>query len=249
MRNPMGEIERAARKVRERQGAAATKTGETEAARARRQTRMARALLVESLGGTPEVTFLQVVEAMILFFTPWAVLLWIPAERRSTLVFASLALVSCLGFVLHIVYRERLLAAIRKARLARLGCGFDAAHYFRLLSRRRRSFVVVSRLRFRRPWAPDEMTAVHDAMGEWAKEHSATWRDDRTLEIRSDTLEGIGYVSDDSGSVHFFTNRRAHDAFMSVVRHVLPRLHAANPVIGLEVDIQGGISTFEENVD
>lgn len=251
MPNPMSAIDRAARRARarrEREKAAAT-TVESEAARRRRHARMGRALLVESLGGTPDITFLQVLENMVFFSVPWAALLCVPEERRTTLAFVGAALASCLGLVLHLVYRERLLALLRRARLRHLGYGFDAAHYFHLLSRRRRSFVVVSRLRFRRPWAPDEMAAVHDAVAEWLKEQSATWRDDRTLEISTDSLEGIGYVSDESGSIHFFTNRRAHDAFMSVVRHALPRLHVANPVVGLEVDIRGGISTFEESLD
>lgn len=239
-RDPMAEIEQAAKKAAERDKKAAPKV-ESPPERERRHLKQKRALLRESLTGSPTTTFLDVVEAGIYFVLPFVLVLAFTNWDLDQPAVLALLVVSSAGSIFSgLTLRARILEALRVSRIRRVGHGFDAARYLAQLSERRPTSRLVVEVGFERP--PDQ--ELQSKVAGLIKGVRAEWKNG-ALKLESHDLDGSGSVSDDGSMTRFFTNRPVHDCFTHVIFGVLPSL----PVTKLKVEVTGKTVSLDESDD
>jgi hypothetical protein len=236
----MGEIERAAKRAADREKQAAPKV-ESPAERERRHLKQKKALLRESLTGSPTTTFLDVVEAGIYFVLPFVlVLAFTKWDLDQPAVIALLVVSSAASIFGGLTLRARVVEALRISRIRRVGYGFDATRYLAQLSERRPTAKLVVEIGFERP--PDQ--ELQSKVAGLIKGVRAEWKNG-ALKLESHDLDGKGSVSDHGRVTRFFTNRPVHDCFTHVVFGVVPSL----PVTKLKVEVTGKTVSLDESLN
>ncbi|HTM19873.1 MAG TPA: hypothetical protein VL172_05175 [Kofleriaceae bacterium] len=238
----MDDLERAARKQRARDAAAADRAlPEPADPLVEQQARLLRTSLAERSAW--DFSPLLFVQFLVCFFAPAAVLLLLGNDSDVLFMLAGVGGLAL--FVVVLVITERVLAAQRQLSLLRLGHGFDGRAYLAQLAQQRHDTEVVIRLGFADPWPADQLATACDAVRSWTGFPVCHADGDRAMIMSSGSLETTDTTSARVGNARrFFTNRPAHDAFQRVRRKVLPRLHRRNPVTSIDVELRGEVTPF-----
>jgi hypothetical protein len=243
------EIEEAAKKKREADGAAEQEQARRAAlmpARIERAQRFQRGeVFNQSLGGgkTVEMTLtficLGIVGGVGAFLDIYYRLSgWL--EYLVIGVGATLA-IGLLFFVQDFV-RAKLARARMKSFVASLP-GFDGAAYEEAISENRRHAALTVRLEFTGSWPSSREDAV-DAVMNWVPLKSAAWEDD-ALVLQSEEFATTDRIRGRGVSYKYFTNFPVHACFSRIAREVVPKLSAAAPIRRVGFTIQGQIEPWD----
>ena len=171
-------------------------------------------------------------------------------DEDSFLVLGVTTLGSMAGAFVGMGTGERLMAAIRRRRLYRVGHGFEPGAYLEALSDKRRRGVLAVRVRFESAWPGDARDSARDAVLEWMPSLAHIAWDGDTLVLRSAELDCKEWLSGGDGpSGHNFNNRLIHGAFQRVVDDVVPRLAKVAPIAQLSAEIEGRVEAWDADAD
>jgi hypothetical protein len=244
----------AARRRRDRLAAKAAAAGAKEAKRAIErggaEKRVRKAMEDEALAEAGRSGKVLTTVALCLgLFGPMAVGI-IYFDEESLLSLGVTTLASMIGAFAAMSSAERLLSAMRRRRLKRIGRGFEPRAYLEALGQKRRCGVLVVKARFARPWPDDARESARDAVLEWMPSLARIEWEGVTLVLNSAELSGREWLSGGHGpSSHNFNNRLYHGAFLTIVGDVVPRLEKVAPIAALTAEIAGPVEAWDADAD
>jgi hypothetical protein len=244
------DIERAAKRHREKVAAEATRTAAVDADLPARKRRYANEMIERSLGSLDGAKLLIVLVDIALVVGLFALAIRIAPRSENVQIAGGIgvtfvAIILCMLVVPMLA--SSLLVRLRRNALGRVGYGFDVPAYLALLSEQRRDSRLVVTLGFADGAQP--AAALPDAIKDWLPAiENATWIDGR-LRLESRELETTDTAGGGGKSmrIRFFTNERIHSCFRKVLAAVVPRVSASCRVTQLAVAIDGRVAPFEED--
>lgn len=205
-----------------------------------------RALWAESLGGSAGFTIAEFVFGGLALVAPIYPIYVLWGEQLGDFWASVVTVPFCVvAMWAQLRIREAIGVAWRARGVRRIGYGLDADAYFELLSVRHRDGDLRVRLTCARAWTPQELADVRAAVPEWASGVRAETDGSHEVTLVTGPIEGTAFISGDGDTVRWFTNRLLHDAFTRIVRRVVGRLHAVNPVERIEVQATGEVVSFD----
>jgi hypothetical protein len=190
--------------------------------------------------GVPD--FFAIAFALVLPST--ALFLLVPNVGELTVAFGGVGCTMTL-IALYIICKDRLVAALRRGKVRRIGFGFDSDAYLSRMAEQRYKPVVEYKITFSEAWPEDLRATTGLAIRGWVPAIAAVgWSyDGKRMTAASAELDGRPSTNA-YGGYTIFSNYRVHESFIAMTAKALPKLNRSVSISQLEVEITGETTPY-----